>query len=331
LVGPAWALAVVATLAFPAPARAQGEDAAEVARTGVELRRQHRNEEAFAAFTKALALSPTPPIRAQLGLAEQALARWLDAERDLDAALAADDPWIAKNRASLEDARRVVREHLAWLTVDVDVEDAEIQLGGQPFPRGTETRVVAAQEPLEVRAHGYAPDLRLVVPHGEEHVHERIQLAPLAPAPPEPTVLAPPQPPPPLPDPPPPEPSARPRDAAPRTRAPVPGGPIALGIAGIAAIGAGAYLGFRAIGDKNDENAHCPSHRCDATAVSDHADAVTSSTASTIAFSGGLACAAGGVVWWLLGRKGIRSGSHAVEVVPVVGPGAGGFLVRGAM
>jgi hypothetical protein len=104
--------AALALLCSALPARAD-EDLGTLLRRGVALRREHRNEEALAVFQRAVALSATPPVLAQRGLAEEALSLWLDAARDLDAALAAqDDPWIVKNDAPLKRARSVVGQHL---------------------------------------------------------------------------------------------------------------------------------------------------------------------------------------------------------------------------
>src|SRR6266851_411915 len=127
----------LALLAASAPALAQEDEARFLLREGVELRREHRNEEALARFERAFAIVHSPTARAQVALAEQALARWLDAERDLDAALdTTDDPWIAKNRPVLREARQEIDDHLGWLTVDVTAPDADVRIDGRATRAG---------------------------------------------------------------------------------------------------------------------------------------------------------------------------------------------------
>jgi hypothetical protein len=59
------------------------------------------------------------------------------------------------------------------------------------------------------------------------------------------------------------------------------------GATGVAALGAGAYFGFRAKAEWDERNAHCPANVCDETAVS------ASSRARTLAFGADCAIAAG--------------------------------------
>ncbi|MBK8695071.1 MAG: hypothetical protein IPN17_23025 [Deltaproteobacteria bacterium] len=71
-------------------------------RAGVELRRAHRDEEALAHFTRAYGQTRSPVAQAQMGLAEQALGRWVEAEEHVRRSLeAATDPWILRNREAL--------------------------------------------------------------------------------------------------------------------------------------------------------------------------------------------------------------------------------------
>jgi hypothetical protein len=53
---------------------------AEMVEKGVQLRREHRDAEALEQFRQADKLNPAPRIKAQIGLAEQALAQWVEAE-----------------------------------------------------------------------------------------------------------------------------------------------------------------------------------------------------------------------------------------------------------
>jgi hypothetical protein len=145
-----------------ARADASAEAEALIAK-GVELREKGRDDEALAVFKEALAKAPSPRARAQVGLAEQALGMWVLAEADLFAALAAaDDPWIAKNRAPLEGALAVVRRRLASLEVR-GAENAEVFIDGVRIGKGVGPfRVEAGRRTLEVRAPGFHPTARTV-------------------------------------------------------------------------------------------------------------------------------------------------------------------------
>jgi hypothetical protein len=109
-------LAVVAAL--PSTAVAGPEQAAEdhLAR-GVSLRRQGRTEQALVEFQSAHAAAPSGRTLAQMGLAEQALQRWVEAEEHLVMALDDASPWIEKNRTAIAASLRKVREHIGDLVV----------------------------------------------------------------------------------------------------------------------------------------------------------------------------------------------------------------------
>jgi len=91
------ALLCLVGLAAISGSEAVASDNAEILiRKGVELRRRGRDSDASALFRQAYELSHTPRAAAQLGLCEQALGQWLEAEGHLSEALLAEsDPWIA--------------------------------------------------------------------------------------------------------------------------------------------------------------------------------------------------------------------------------------------
>ncbi len=74
--------AALAIMALSLPAAADESDLVE---RGIELRIQHRDDEALALFRRAYEATPKPRTRAQIGLAEQALGSWVSAEVDLSA------------------------------------------------------------------------------------------------------------------------------------------------------------------------------------------------------------------------------------------------------
>src|SRR6476646_6198916 len=99
----------------------------EMVEKGIQLRREHRDAEALEEFRRADRLNPAPRIRAQIGLAEQALAQWVDAEKDLAQALSAhDDPWIRERSEALGAALHNIQQHLGSLKIETNVDGAEL-------------------------------------------------------------------------------------------------------------------------------------------------------------------------------------------------------------
>ncbi len=104
-------------------ARAAADPAELLIRQGVELRHKGRDAEALTKFQSAYDLARSPRSAAQLGLCEQSLGRWLEAERHLTEALAAEsDPWIARNQKTLFSSRNEARAKL--VRVDLSIEPA---------------------------------------------------------------------------------------------------------------------------------------------------------------------------------------------------------------
>jgi len=162
----AWACSVslavplaLASMAGSLHAQTPPVDAEALLRQGVELRRAGEEAQALDVFRRAYELTPSPLAAAQMGLAEQALGRWLDAEQHVVAALAArDDAWIVRNRESLERALTVIRSHVARLEVLGGVPGAAVIVDGERrgvLPLGEPIRMVAGRATLEVRLSGY--------------------------------------------------------------------------------------------------------------------------------------------------------------------------------
>ncbi|MFO0650171.1 MAG: hypothetical protein U0326_28375 [Polyangiales bacterium] len=172
-------------------------------RLGVELRRSGHNDEALVEFEAAYGLRREPRTAAQLGLASQAVGRWLRADALLREGLAApDDPWITRNRAALDGALSVVGRHLATVELLGDVAGARVRVNGEDagtLPLAAPVRVVAGTVAVDVTAEGYeALSLRFVASAGEI-LRERITLVAARPAQPPaqppvspPPVIAPP-------------------------------------------------------------------------------------------------------------------------------------------
>lgn len=156
------ALALAATTA-----RAQGTPAAQVGvwiEDGIRLRAERRDAEALAQFRRAWEASQGPEARAQMALAEHALGQWVEAERDLAAALgSAGDPWITRHRPHLDAALAVIRQHLGSLEVRSATPGARASVNGGELvalPLSAPLRVVIGTVRVEVRAEGYEPSRR---------------------------------------------------------------------------------------------------------------------------------------------------------------------------
>jgi hypothetical protein len=100
----------LAVLTGSGHARADAAD--DAIKRGVELRRERKDAEALEQFQLAQSVRSSPRGLAQVALAEQALGRWSDAERDLQGALQVkNDAWIEAHRSILEQALAAVQEH----------------------------------------------------------------------------------------------------------------------------------------------------------------------------------------------------------------------------
>jgi hypothetical protein len=160
------AIAVVLSIARAAAAQEAPEPAGqeatqeELLAKGVRLRKEGQDAEALAVFERAYAQSPSPRALGQLALAQQALARWREAERGLIEALRdAKDDWIARNRVYLEKSLATAQGHLAWLEVQSNLAGVEVWIDGQPAGRSPmvgPVRIVAGEATVDVHAVGYA-------------------------------------------------------------------------------------------------------------------------------------------------------------------------------
>jgi hypothetical protein len=158
---------------------------------GVALRSAGKDEEAFRLFAEAWQRHRSPRLRAQLGLAAQALGRWVDAEGHLTGALAAsDDPWVNGKRMILEDALAVVSRHLGNLEVLLERDDpaarlpvdATVSVDGRravALPLAAPLRLAAGTAVLEVLAPGHLPVQRTTTVVAGALTRESVRLSPL--------------------------------------------------------------------------------------------------------------------------------------------------------
>lgn len=168
-------------------ARAQ-TSSSEMVDKGIQLRREHRDAEALELFRQAYQRNPAPRVKAQIGLAEQALAQWVEAERDLGQALAAgQDPWIADHAEALKAALAAIQQHLASLSIETNAAGAELWLNGLPAGQlpVAPLRVVAGTVNVEIRSKDFETLRKSIAVEPGKSLTERIVLTtPAAPAPP---------------------------------------------------------------------------------------------------------------------------------------------------
>ena len=180
-------LAIVGlALALPAAFTAAGMAAtpADLVDDGVALRAEGRDADALERFLAAYAQDPAPRTAAQVGLAQQALGRWVEAERFLAEALKdRRDAWIRKHRRTLDTALDRIREQLGDLRVEGTPVGAQVRFGGRlvgTLPMTEPARVVAQRALLEVSAAGYADVAREVTVAPKGRSFERVALTPAA-------------------------------------------------------------------------------------------------------------------------------------------------------
>ncbi len=139
-------------------AGAAGDPAELLIRQGVELRKKGKDAEAVERFQQAYDLAHTARAAAQLGLCEQALERWVDADAHLAEALASSDPWIERKRTILEQSLNEVRSRLATVTVTGAPEGAVVRINEQVagvLPSAIPMRIVAGKAIISVTAAGH--------------------------------------------------------------------------------------------------------------------------------------------------------------------------------
>lgn len=174
---------LLVTLALAIPASVHADEpsattrAAALLQQGVQKRAEGNDEAALQLFRQADALDSTAKSKAQLGLAEQSLGMWVEAERHLRAALSAvSDAWIEKNRSALEGSLTRIGAELGWIELVGAPLGAAIFIDGQSIgksPLDAPARASAGTRLLEVKAVGYEPYARRVVVRSGETSRER--------------------------------------------------------------------------------------------------------------------------------------------------------------
>jgi len=166
---------------------AHAEDADALLRQGVQLRKQGKDREAFEIFQRAVGVQRTPHALAQLGLSEQALGLWPQAETHIQQALdVADDAWITKNHATLDGALRTIDAHLGSLEIWGDPAGAEVFFNDNlvgTLPATGRVRVEIGRVTFSVRARGYVDTTRTVDVKSGDALRENVVLTAETPVP----------------------------------------------------------------------------------------------------------------------------------------------------
>jgi hypothetical protein len=183
--------AVLAVGGHPARAEDAERQADKLIRHGIELRRRLDDDSAVREFQKAYDLVHSPRAAGQLGLAEQALGRWEDAERHLIEALAAsDDPWVTKNRDPLQQSLATTQTHVGRVDVTGEPPGASVSVNGRPvglLPLPEAVLVSAGQVNVRVSAEGYVSQDRNFPIVGGQYQRVAVNLAKIATQAPQPS------------------------------------------------------------------------------------------------------------------------------------------------
>ena len=145
-------------------ARAAGDDEAAI-RRGLELRRAGKDQEALQEFQRVCDRNRNARCLAQMGLAEQALGQWVDAETHLRQSLSYDgDPWIRRTSPVLKSALQEIERHIGSLDI-IGPQAAEVRVNGQfvgvlPFPKPVHVPIGTLN--IALRKAGYLPSTRPV-------------------------------------------------------------------------------------------------------------------------------------------------------------------------
>jgi hypothetical protein len=153
---------VASRVASTARAESSGED--DLNRRGIELRKAGNDAAARAVFQEMYDRFRSPRSAAQLGLAEQAVGRWEDAEVHVSEALRSPrDGWVARHRTPLDQSLTAIRAHVARVEISGDPVGAEVLINGRSvgtLPLARSITVPIGQVDVECRAPGHKTAVR---------------------------------------------------------------------------------------------------------------------------------------------------------------------------
>ena len=333
---------VLGVLAVSVPVEARKSDQVdELIRRGVELRRSGQDAKALEAFRSAFQIHAVPRAQAQMGFAEQALGQWVDAEKDLTAALQAkDDAWIAKNAMTIRASVATVGQHLGSLQMLGSPAGAHIKVDERDvgtLPLDAPVRVTAGEILITVSAPGYIEISRKLSVRAGGLARDVITLHAVAP-PREPVAQA--------------ERSMQKEDksAAPISEnnvanadvppvRPSPGGggespahaapghglsttqswAIGVGALGVATAGVGTVFAAQALSRNRDSRSGCQGDLCDPAGSELRRQALAAGNKATVSFAVAGVLVAGGVVLFVVGRSSAAA-PRTLAISPVASP-----------
>lgn len=162
------------SLAQPVP----GED--ELNRQGILFRKAGDDKSAHIVFQQAYERFHSPRSAAQLGLVEQALGRWEDAEKHVTESLRAkNDPWIEKYRRILGQSLSLIRQHVGQLEITGLPAGAEVLINGRSvgrLPLSGAVTVSVGEVDLQFRAPGHKTATRKLTLIGSQYERVFIRL-----------------------------------------------------------------------------------------------------------------------------------------------------------
>jgi len=147
---------------------------------GVALRKEGDDLGACDVFHQAYEQFHSARAAGQLGLAEQALGRWAEAEAHVREALRSpNDPWVRKNHDTLSHDMLIITAHVARLEILGQPEGAEIVVNGRAagrLPLASPVTTSVGEVDLEARAPGFQPEVRKMTLTGGQYQRVVIRL-----------------------------------------------------------------------------------------------------------------------------------------------------------
>jgi hypothetical protein len=180
-------LLLIAGMLVPCGARADDPDIEAEHERGVQLREQHRDQEALDLFQALYDRTHEPRALARIALAEASLGQWDLAEEHMSLALQARrDRWIRRNRGGLRQNLALIREHVGSAEINCATPGATLLVRGRvraAFPLIRPIRLPLGDTPIEVRAPGFQTARQNITVNAGSAVQVVIALAPESPPP----------------------------------------------------------------------------------------------------------------------------------------------------
>ena len=165
---------LAAVLVPVASAATPAQEAEDLIRRGISLRRVGDEAGALPLLQRAYELHRSPRTAVQLGLVEYALGRWADADEHLTEAYkyVETDSYIQKNRKEIEDWLRTVKKQVARVEITGEPVGAEVLVNGRlvgTVPLARAVAVSAGGVDIELRAPGHKSAFRTLTLTGGQY------------------------------------------------------------------------------------------------------------------------------------------------------------------